>query len=405
MSLLQCQRRRRAFTLIELLVVIAIIAILIALLLPAVQQAREAARRTQCRNNLKQIGLAMHNYHETFGQFPQTFIAGLYTNGAVTSPLIMQPWSAAILPFLDQGPLADKIDADGGLVAYTNAPGASQVTLPVYICPSAPQVGNTLAKLTIPAAAFADGSPFDDFEPLPDAAGDMVFRSGRIDYNTTEGDISNTLKTLAYGAGPPNNGQPPSDNDDGAMDYSNFIVNIDVPPAFGGGQFDFNNGGTPKIRNILDGTSNTILIYERAGSNKVWYNGQVVESSVGYYPTATIDDPPTATSCNASRICIHDLLGQQGWAIWTAGEGGIEGVPYSTTAAPNNLNISADEGPCFFNCSNISWIWDNAGVYAFHPGSANILMCDGAVKTYSENISAHNFVSAFTREGLDPYDD
>ncbi len=87
------QPRSRGFTLIELLVVIAIIAILIALLLPAVQQAREAARRTQCRNNMKQIGLAIHNYHDTHRVFP-------YAWGSV-----QETWSALIMPYIDQGPL------------------------------------------------------------------------------------------------------------------------------------------------------------------------------------------------------------------------------------------------------------------------------------------------------------
>ena len=99
--------KRRGFTLIELLVVIAIIAVLVSLLLPAVQQAREAARRTQCRNNLKQIGLAMHNYEGTFGSFPPGYL-GATTNCSMirngVAPNVAQGWGwgTFILPFVDQ---------------------------------------------------------------------------------------------------------------------------------------------------------------------------------------------------------------------------------------------------------------------------------------------------------------
>ncbi len=109
-------RRLRGFTLIELLVVIAIIAILIALLLPAVQQAREAARRTECKNKLKQLGLALHNYHDTFRVFPPGTVNGRTGTGA-TGPdnpngangggafAIGGPWICFLLPYLDQSPL------------------------------------------------------------------------------------------------------------------------------------------------------------------------------------------------------------------------------------------------------------------------------------------------------------
>src|SRR6187431_1944833 len=96
-------RRSRGFTLIELLVVIAIIAILIALLLPAVQQAREAARRTQCRNSLKQIGLALHNYHDTFNMFPGVSYEH-EMNGGDEARHASYGWSVFIFPYIDQAP-------------------------------------------------------------------------------------------------------------------------------------------------------------------------------------------------------------------------------------------------------------------------------------------------------------
>src|SRR5688572_25470578 len=92
---------RRGFTLIELLVVIAVIAVLIALLLPAVQQAREAARRTQCKNNLKQIGLAMHNYHDTYTTLPLSSSWELGPGDCFA----LRTWSVRILPYLEQAPL------------------------------------------------------------------------------------------------------------------------------------------------------------------------------------------------------------------------------------------------------------------------------------------------------------
>ena len=98
-SLPSWQKRHRGFTLIELLVVIAIIAVLIALLLPAVQQAREAARRTQCKNNLKQLGLALHNYHDTANTFPPGWI------GQSSGPYSGFGWNSMLLPYFDQGPL------------------------------------------------------------------------------------------------------------------------------------------------------------------------------------------------------------------------------------------------------------------------------------------------------------
>ena len=129
---------RRGFTLIELLVVIAIIAVLIALLLPAVQQAREAARRSQCKNNLKQLGLALHNYHDTFGRFPPG-----YTDDG-TARLGGWSWQAQILPQLEQGPLFGKFDfrsrpfgttGAGGISTPHNVAGVG-TTLAVFSCPS-----------------------------------------------------------------------------------------------------------------------------------------------------------------------------------------------------------------------------------------------------------------------------
>jgi prepilin-type N-terminal cleavage/methylation domain-containing protein len=137
--------RRRGFTLIELLVVIAIIAVLIALLLPAVQQAREAARRSACQNNLKQIGLALHNYHDVHKRFPPGYVTtnpGLTNNTSWCRSGGFQraPWTVMILPYIDQAPLYARFDFNVPFVDGSNqmAPPNSNVVVPleVYSCPS-----------------------------------------------------------------------------------------------------------------------------------------------------------------------------------------------------------------------------------------------------------------------------
>jgi len=140
-------RSRTGFTLIELLVVIAIIAILIALLLPAVQQAREAARRTQCRNNLKQLGLALHNYHDNFNQFPP----GAFWNMPVSATCTNAPGNPAVrhdksgilvqlLPYIDQAPLYNLFNFTQCNSELSTFPASTvelrTTVIPAYLCPS-----------------------------------------------------------------------------------------------------------------------------------------------------------------------------------------------------------------------------------------------------------------------------
>ena len=163
------RRRLRAFTLIELLVVIAIIAVLIALLLPAVQQARESARRTQCKNNFKQAGLALHNYHDTFKLFP----AGMYWSNFPSGGLVGTPssgsvnqmgpsWLVGLLPYCDQAPLYNQVNFSLAISDNANANVVKQV-IPSFVCPSdsynnvgnkCNQFGNAWARGNLGASGY-----------------------------------------------------------------------------------------------------------------------------------------------------------------------------------------------------------------------------------------------------------
>ena len=230
---------RSGFTLVELLVVIAIIGVLIALLLPAVQQAREAARRMQCSNNLKQLGLAFHNYHGTYNSFPFGW--------NMTPDLNVQGWGVQLLPFLEQTALANKWDPRVPAINEAAALGfpAAAVTgnlevirtpLNVYMCPSAAEDVLHEYGLDDPVSAS--------------------WTAARGDYSATSG-VRGNFSTLAY------TGQPTPTSRQGVL--------WQTGPGY--------RSNAPKMRDITDGTSMTFLVGERLGGSNV-YAGRKIDATM-----------------------------------------------------------------------------------------------------------------------------
>jgi prepilin-type N-terminal cleavage/methylation domain-containing protein len=210
--------QKRGFTLIELLVVIAIIAVLIALLLPAVQQAREAARRAQCRNNMKQLGLAVHNYEATHKVFPP---ARLERPGDAK----WVAWGVMLLPYIDQAPLYNQYDSNKRWNDPANA-RVTGVSIPVYLCPTVP------------------GSGRFDRNPDPRYAGSNTPPAAAGDY----GSVNRAGAILWTARGLP---APP------AIKLNGIIARPAESPE-------------SRMRDCTDGLSATIMITEVAGS-PTWY--------------------------------------------------------------------------------------------------------------------------------------
>lgn len=175
---------RPAFTLIELLVAIAIIAALIALLLPAVQQAREAARRTTCQNHMKQIGLAIHNYQETYTVLPSAYVDVADTSG--------WGWGAMLLPYVEQTPLFRNLGVSD--TAFSGAPTlSSQQVIPVYICPSdtGPNVNSERGNHAKSNYAGVFGSV--EIEDWDDVGNGIFYVNSSVRWRDVSDGTSNTL--------------------------------------------------------------------------------------------------------------------------------------------------------------------------------------------------------------------
>ena len=177
-------RTRRGFTLIELLVVIAIIAILVALLLPAVQQAREAARRTSCKNNLKQLGLALHNYHDAFLQFPIGSQDAAPNRIWQAGPARKGSMLVKILPYVEQGPAFKALDFNGDVVAQLNSATANYLwrkQIPTYICPSDDYMNASNGKTNYAPSSGSQSFPGRGCGSYPG----NVFGTGRAGHAST----------------------------------------------------------------------------------------------------------------------------------------------------------------------------------------------------------------------------
>lgn len=333
--------KRRGFTLIELLVVIAIIAILVALLLPAVQQAREAARRSQCKSNLKQIGIGLANYHDVFGTFmfrkggthrPTNAVGG-FTRGNRER---LSGWMA-LMPYLDEANLYDEVQSGGMKGTQMVPPGGPEgwtgwatwnVRLPQMQCPS------------------------DGFSTETVRTNNYMFCSGDSGRSVTS-----------------------AQNVRGVFGYRR----------------------TTKIRSITDGTTNTIAVSERVkGTNQnsnplITANGsqRIIQWDVS---NSQCWQNPASTFNNVDgEVYSSGLLkSKSGRQIW---DGQTQRNGFVTTFSPN--------GPSCFNGGNTNADSGHALVTATsaHTGGVHVLFCDGAVKFISQNIDTGDLTAQSPTQG------
>jgi prepilin-type N-terminal cleavage/methylation domain-containing protein/prepilin-type processing-associated H-X9-DG protein len=363
---------RRAFTLIELLVVIAIIAILIGLLLPAVQKVREAAARIQCTNNLKQLGLAVHNYENAYGYLPYNsitknnsqmpyipYVQGTVAKAGQTSGTQgRQSVLVQILPFIEQGSFAPLWTFNLDWSDPTNA-SALQVRIKTFECPSSPTSGRLVPAYN---NTYISGGN-DSFAPPPTpGAANNIF--GTKLYPTT----ATTTTGYPSDYAPVCQVKTKKDASGAEIAFSNPLVAAGVPWQGFGSKGTLRQNGTTLMTDVTDGTSNTTLFSEAAGRGLQYYTGKVNAP----YDATKITGPIWADSDNRITVTGTDVTG----------------------------TTSFGTGPCAMNCNNLQ-----GDIYSFHTGGAMICFADGHVQFVRENINIVTLASMVTKGGgevIDP---
>lgn len=333
---------RAGFTLVELLVVIAIIGILVGLLLPAVQAAREAARRMSCGNNLKQLGLGVHNHESAYGyapawgkEFPTTDAYAASNNPYFLATAdARKPMGALgqLLPYIEQDNVYQMFDHKKALVDPRNLPPPFPLgqnnpsafnTIPTFICPAAPQ-------------APSDYGPY--FAPLGFPA-NVPYNLPRTDYVPLRG-IHGTLAQCV--------GLPNATTHNAMLGSANIITNFKV-----------------KFAEVRDGLSNTFCLIEIAGKQTRYFRGR----------------PMPGTSLLDGGLTLNSFYGDWNVARHARGLSGND------MANPNQ------QGCSFMN------IFNENNPYSFHPGGVQAVRGDGSVSFFTASMDAATFVALVTRDG------
>jgi prepilin-type N-terminal cleavage/methylation domain-containing protein len=332
--------RKSGFTLIELLVVIAIIAVLIALLLPAVQQAREAARRTQCKNNLKQLGLALHNFHDTFLHFPM---------GEYNDDNSQWGWISFILPYFDQGPLYTALTVDptgngiwipsnmgGGPISASfgnNVDSIHNATAGVGRCDTNTTVGSAL--FTGGAVAAKLNALVCPSDILPAANGNGM---GKTNYLGSLGNSANWNGNTTV------NGSVNGKMQNGIIVFAN----------------DNNNTYVTRMSDVTDGTSNTIAVGEVSAST-------------------------SNTVSNPGRLPVWAGANGGGYGSWQ--DVGRVFRAVDVLFPPSNGSNTAPTGN-----SDLSF-------GSQHTGGVQVLLTDGSVRFVSQNVAGQTWYELGSRNG------